>query len=241
MRITPHGFHGDYVRSRSSWVGYIWNTMAEAVVPGVTELDSQERETRWEKFRESRRDKSIKIAKAKISKKRKLSEAEKVAHSKVPLELLAREWLNEQNASNETQWYMVETLLPTLVIGLEKLLDEVSMRGLEDTTEPQPDFNPLNFIAQYLMRNNPRYSNTTEAHPYSRTMREVSEQLKKMASAIDENKLAELREQTKQRREERDRCELMKDAEEMRRRGLIKEAFLQWMLKSEEEVSIGEV
>ncbi len=211
--------------------------MAEAVV----ELDSREKEKRWERFRENRKEQSTKISKAKISRKRKLTEAEKAAHGQVPLELLAREWLNEQNAGNETRWYMVETLLPTLVIGLEKLLDEVSMRGLENTADQQADFNPVNFIAQYLMRNNPRYSNSAEAHPYSRTMRDVSEQLKKLVHAIDENKLAELREQTKLRREERDRHEAMKAAEEERRRGLIKEAFLQWMLQSEEEVSVGEV
>lgn len=211
--------------------------MAEAVV----ELDSREKEKRWERFRENRKEQSTKISKAKISRKRKLTEAEKAAHGQVPLELLAREWLNEQNAGNETRWYMVETLLPTLVIGLEKLLDEVSMRGLENTADQQADFNPVNYIAQYLMRNNPRYSNSAEAHPYSRTMRDVSEQLKKIVHAIDENKLAELREQTKLRREERDRHEAMKATEEKRRRGLIKEAFLQWMLQSEEEVSVGEV
>lgn len=204
-------------------------------------LDSWEKERRWEMFRESRKDKSIKISKARTAKKRKLSEVERTAHNKVPLELLAREWLNEQNASNETRSYLVETLLPTLVTGLEKLLDEVSMRGLEDCQEQQANFNPLNFVAQYLMRNNPRYSNFAEAHPYCRTMHEVSEELKKMAYAIDENKLAGLRSQTKLRREERERHEAMKIAEEKRRRGLIREAFLQWMLKSEDEISVGEV
>ena len=61
--------------------------------------------------------------------------------------------------------YMVEKLLPTLVVGMEKLLNEVSVRGLEDYKLPSDDFNPLNFIAQHLMRNNPRYSNFAEAHP----------------------------------------------------------------------------
>lgn len=234
MRTGGDCFHRNDVTA--CVVGHIWNKMAEAV-----ELDSREKEKRWERFRENRKDQSTKISKAKNSRKKKLTEAEKAAHGKVPLELLAREWLNEQNAGNEMRWYMVETLLPTLVIGLEKLLDEVSMRGLENTTEQQADFNPVNYIAQYLMRNNPRYSNSAEAHPYCRTMRDVSEQLKKIAHAIDEKKLAELRAQTKLRQEERDQLETMKAAEEKRRRGLIKEAFLQWMLQSEEEVSIGEV
>ena len=234
MRTGGDCFHRNDVTA--CVVGYIWNKMAEAV-----EVDLREKEKRWERFRENRKNQSTKISKAKISRKKNLTEAEKAAHGKVPLELLAREWLYEQNAGTEMRWYMVETLLPTLVIGLEKLLDEVSMRGLENTTEQQADFNPVNYIAQYLMRNNPRYSNSAEAHPYCSTMRDVSEQLKKIAQAIDEKKLAELRAQTKLRREGRDRLEATKAAEEERRRGLIKEAFLQWMLQSEEEISIGEV
>ena len=204
-------------------------------------MDSRERERRREKFREDRKVKSVQISKAKAAKKRKITEAERAAHGKVPLELLAREWLNEQNATSETRCYMVEKLLPTLVIGLEKLLDEVSSRGLEEYRLQQADFNPVNFIAQYLMRNNPRYSNFAEAHPYCRTMREVSERLKKMAYAIDENKLAELKSQTRQRREERDRDEAAKTAEKKRRHGLVRDAYLQWMVKSEDGISIGEV
>lgn len=205
-------------------------------------LDSWDKEKLWERFRERRKDQSVQISKAKATKKRrKLSEAERVVHSKVPLELLAREWLSDQNASVEMRRYMVEKLLPTLVIGLEKLLNEVSMRGLEDYKLPSDEFNPINFIAQYLMRNNPRFSNFAEAHPYCRTMRAVSEELKRMAYAIDENRLAELKSKTRLRREERDRDEMMKVAEEKRRRGLIKDAYLQWMLKSEDGLSIGEV
>ena len=204
-------------------------------------IDSREKERRWEKFREDRKAKSILISKAKAAKKRRLTDAERAAHSKIPLELLAREWLNEQNASSDTRCYMVEKLLPTLVIGLEKLLNEVSLRGLEEYRLPQADFNPVNFVAQYLMRNNPRYSNFAEAHPYCRTMREVSEELKKMAYAIDENKLAELKAKTRQRRKERDRDEAAKMAEKKRRHGLIRDAYLQWMIKSEDGISIGEV
>ena len=204
-------------------------------------VESREKQKRWEIFRERRKVKSVQISNAKAAKKRKLTEAERAAHSKVPLELLAREWLDEQNASNETRSYVVEKLLPTLVIGLEKLLDEVSMRGLEDCKTQQADFNPVNFIAQYLMRNNPRYSNFAEAHPYCRMMREVSEELKKMAYAIDENRLAELREKTKLQREERDRDEAVKAAEEKRRRDLIKDAYFNWVVRPEEGISNEEV
>lgn len=44
----------------------------------------------------------------------------------IPLELLAREWLNQQDAGPETKAYLVERLLPTLIMGLETLLTKVS-------------------------------------------------------------------------------------------------------------------
>lgn len=43
----------------------------------------------------------------------------------IPLELLAREWLSQQDGGPETKAYLVERLLPTLIMGLEKLLTEV--------------------------------------------------------------------------------------------------------------------
>ena len=49
----------------------------------------------------------------------------------------------------------------------------MSLRSLEESEGHNPDFNPVNYLAQYLMRNNPRYSNFAEAHPYCRSMKEV--------------------------------------------------------------------
>ena len=43
----------------------------------------------------------------------------------IPLELLAREWLGQQDGGPEIKAYLVERLLPTLIMGLEKLLTEV--------------------------------------------------------------------------------------------------------------------
>ena len=43
----------------------------------------------------------------------------------VPLELLAKEWLTWHGGEAETRAYLVERLLPTLVMSLESLLTEV--------------------------------------------------------------------------------------------------------------------
>lgn len=174
-------------------------------------------------------------------KQSELTQQERAAQRHVPLELLASEWLTEQRAGFDTRAYLAENLLPTLVLGAEKLLTEVSLRGIAECEETQPDFNPVNYLAQYLMRNNPRYSNFAEAHPYCRTMHEVTEKLKRMAVSVDENKLAGLKAHMRQRREERERREAVQTQEEGRRESVLKEVFTRWSPEGKEEVCLRQV
>lgn len=113
--------------------------------------------------------------------------AKKLAR-KIPIEVLARDWLNDNEATLEVRTYMVDKVLPTLILGVEKLLSEADKRGLTDENMDDADFNPINFLAQYMMRNNPRYSNFSEASPYVRGIREVSEELKKQLFNIEDNR-----------------------------------------------------
>lgn len=53
----------------------------------------------------------------------------------------------------------------------------------------RPKFNPIDMLGQYLMRNNPKYSNFPEASPYARGLREVAEELKRQVFDLDSNKL----------------------------------------------------
>ena len=111
--------------------------MAAAIVSsvGVEVATKEEKESdssssyirRWEAFRERRTDAYEKISRRAAVRKRlsELSPQERMVHRSMPLELLAREWLNEQRASIENRAYLVDKVLPTLVIGVEKLLDEV--------------------------------------------------------------------------------------------------------------------
>ena len=71
---------------------------------------------------------------------------------------------------------------------MERLLKEVDEKGLSTTNRFEPEFNPINFLAQYLMRNNPRYSNFAEASPYVRGLRQVSEELKQELFTFEDNR-----------------------------------------------------
>ena len=55
------------------------------------------------------------------------------------------------------------------------------------------NFNPINFLAQYLMRNNPKYNNQNETSHYVRSMREVYQELRDQMFEIQGNKLVYLK------------------------------------------------
>ena len=120
--------------------------------------------------------------------------------AQVPMDVLASEWLDTTPANIETRRYLVEKLLPTLVLGLEKLLQDVERKGLVDQDTLSDQFNPINTLAQYLMRNNPRFSNFPEASPYMQSMRLVEQELKERAYELSGNRLARLSADVERRR-----------------------------------------
>ena len=106
----------------------------------------------------------------------------------IPLHMLAIEWFNKIDASIETRAYLVENFLPMLVLGCEKVLKDAQKRNLVEQNKKEADFNPINLLAQYLMRNNPKYNNHNETSAYVRTTREVYHQLREQMFAFQENK-----------------------------------------------------
>ena len=106
----------------------------------------------------------------------------------IPLQLLALEWFNKIDASIETRAYLVENFLPILVLGCEKILKDAQLKHLIDSNKREANFNPINLLAQYLMRNNPKYNNSNETSAYVRTMREVYQELREQMFAFQENK-----------------------------------------------------
>ena len=80
----------------------------------------------------------------------------KINLHELALEMLTQDWL-KKDADPSTLLYLTEKVLPVLVMSLEQLLVVVSRKGLEDQEGFRDDFNPVNFLAEYLMRHNPRY------------------------------------------------------------------------------------
>ncbi len=119
------------------------------------------------------------------------NEAYKITRQ-IPLKLLALDWLNNITPSVETRAYLIENFLPILILGCEKLLKEAQNRNLIDNNHQKVDvnFNPINYLAQYLLRNNPKYNNQNETSHYVRSMREVYQELRDQMFEIQGNKLA---------------------------------------------------
>lgn len=106
----------------------------------------------------------------------------------IPLNMLAIEWFNKIDASIEMRAYLVENFLPILVLGCEKILKDAQKKNLVESNKEDVDFNPINLLGQYLMRNNPKYNNHNETSAYVRTMREVYQELREQMFAFQENK-----------------------------------------------------
>jgi hypothetical protein len=107
---------------------------------------------------------------------------------KIPIQVLAAEWFSRIDSSTENRTYLMENFLPVLVLGCEKVLNEAQAKQLVVQNKKDPNFNPINHLAQFLMRNNPKFSNQNESSPYVRTMREVYQELKEQMNSIQGNK-----------------------------------------------------
>jgi hypothetical protein len=143
------------------------------------------------------------------------------------LDVLAGDWLDNIGASVELRRYLVEKLFPTLVMGLERLLVEADKRGelsaVSDDVPHNEDvsaqhaiegsvfihpLNPVDFVAQYLMRNNPKYSNFAEASPYMQSLKVIEQELQARAYELSGNRAARLSAEVDRRRKAIEQAQL---------------------------------
>ncbi|XP_039261348.2 EF-hand calcium-binding domain-containing protein 5-like isoform X2 [Styela clava] len=171
---------------------------------------------------------------------------------KLPMDVLAEEWFSSDEKSAEIRVYLIENLMPTLILGLEKVLLEAEKRNLIEKDNigsesadpggnyllPRPTFNPINSLAQYLMRNNPKFSNFPEASPYARGLRSVAEDLKRQVFDLKNNRVAELREEARTKRKELEESETRKIEEEMKRKSLMRKQFEMWLLDETQKLHL---
>uniref|UniRef100_H2Y3N1 EF-hand domain-containing protein n=1 Tax=Ciona intestinalis TaxID=7719 RepID=H2Y3N1_CIOIN len=160
----------------------------------------------------------------------------------LPMDMLAQEWFSENAVTSEMRVYLIDKLLPTLVLGVEKVLLEAEKKGLIEGYNPDGEtsrkFNPINLLAQYLMRNIPKYSNLSETSPYIRGLRAVAENLKRDVFDLEANKLAKLKMEARRQREAMEARERQKTEDRLHRERLLKLQYSQWLADSSGRVQL---
>ncbi|KAJ3388842.1 EF-hand calcium-binding domain-containing protein 5 [Lobulomyces angularis] len=169
------------------------------------------------------------------------------------VQTLTYDFLDVTDAGLDFRAYLVETTLPSVIVAIDKLLQEVERRNLvnenifsNDGTDDEnksnlrcqrPIFDPLNWLAQYLYRNNPRYANfsNSTASPYAKGMHEAGMQLKSRLFELETNKRAKKRAEELLRKQEEAHEKMIKAAQDYERQRTFEQIlpaiFAKWSTK----------
>ncbi|XP_039742137.1 EF-hand calcium-binding domain-containing protein 5 [Pteropus medius] len=165
-----------------------------------------------------------------ICKDNEKKELEKKAQKKLPKDNLAKEWFNTENMTLNTRAYLLDKLLPTLVPGVEKMLMQVENKKLLTEIDIPIKFDPINYLGEYLMRNNPNYIKDSRMSGYQRVMRDVTEDLKIHVPSTICNRVSKMKEKVKQKQEQRESINEVKVKVANTRKQALQEQFNEWIL-----------
>ncbi|XP_047614359.1 EF-hand calcium-binding domain-containing protein 5 [Phacochoerus africanus] len=165
-----------------------------------------------------------------IDKENLKKELEKKTEEKLPKDNLAKEWFNTETMTLNTRAYLLDKLLPTLVPGMEKMLMQVEKKKLLTEADIPTKFDPINHLGEYLMRNNPNYIKDVELSGYQRVMRDVTEDLKMYVPNTIYNRVSKMKENIKQKREQRESINEVKVKVANTRKHALLEQFNEWIL-----------
>ncbi|RXM92597.1 Nuclear speckle splicing regulatory protein 1, partial [Acipenser ruthenus] len=138
--------------------------------------------------------KALELQQRKAAELKREREAGEKLERRVAVDMLASDWFTPDKQTAHTRAYLLEGLLPTLLPGLEKLLTEAGNRQLLEERAPggqagaEQEFNPINYLAQHLMRNHPKICPSDPSHPYTRGLRQVLQQLKEEQVDLEDNR-----------------------------------------------------
>ncbi|XP_032563563.1 EF-hand calcium-binding domain-containing protein 5 isoform X1 [Chiroxiphia lanceolata] len=161
---------------------------------------------------------------------------EKKTEKREPCDSLAREWYSEERETLNTRIYLLDKLLPTLIPGVENLLMEVERKHVLVSDKDPSTFDPINYLAEYLMRHNPLYSVSTKPGPYVRGMRMVVEELKSLMQGTTSERLVKMKAEAKDKREAREEMERKKAEEREMRKETLAALFKEWTVDGKHRI-----
>ncbi|XP_055982482.1 EF-hand calcium-binding domain-containing protein 5 [Sorex fumeus] len=143
---------------------------------------------------------------------------------------LAKEWFDIEHMTLDTRTYLLDKLLPTLVPGVEKMLMQVEKKQLQKESDIPIKFDPITYLGEYLMRNNPYHVKDMGMSAYQRVMKEVTEKMKVHVPDTVGHRVKKLKESVKEKREQRERVDKVKFKVISIRKQALEEQFEEWIV-----------
>ncbi|XP_029417335.1 EF-hand calcium-binding domain-containing protein 5 [Nannospalax galili] len=159
----------------------------------------------------------------------KKEQEQKIA-KKLPEDNLAKEWFNTESMTLTTRVYLLDNLLPTLIPGVEQMLMQVEKKKLLTKADIPAKFDPINYLGEYLMRNNTHYIKDPGMSGYQRVMKDVMEDLKIHVPDTISHRVSKMKENIKQKRQQREYISRVKGKVASMRRQALEEQFSEWVL-----------
>ncbi|XP_055244546.1 EF-hand calcium-binding domain-containing protein 5 isoform X2 [Gorilla gorilla gorilla] len=195
-----------------------------------TELKSKPEHT-WKKNLFERMEARAQAMQQKIIDKENLKKKlEEKAEKKLPRDNLAKEWFNTESMTLNNSAYLLDKLLPTLVPGVENMLTQVEKKKVLTEADTPSKFDPINYLGEYLIRNNPNYIKDPGMSGYQRVMKEVTEDLKIYVPDTICNRVSKMKENVKQNRKQRESIDKIKVKVANTRKQALQEQFDEWIL-----------
>ncbi|XP_056414964.1 EF-hand calcium-binding domain-containing protein 5 isoform X2 [Hyla sarda] len=170
----------------------------------------------------------LKLQQEMLKNIKKQREHEEKVRKEAPADVLAREWFSQDKSSVGTRSYLLEQLMPSVVHGVESLLMELEKKKvLEDDSNK---FDPVNFLGEFLMRQNPKFFSGTEKTAYIRGLEQVIADLKNNVFDLEFNRLGQLKEELKYNQDNREQVESIQSQVMEKRKGALSLQFQEWTL-----------
>ncbi|XP_058300946.1 EF-hand calcium-binding domain-containing protein 5 isoform X5 [Hylobates moloch] len=116
------------------------------------------------------------------------------------------------------------------VPGVENMLTQVEKKKVLTEADTPSKFDPINYLGEYLMRNNPNYIKDPGMSGYQRVMKEVTEDLKIYVPDTICNRVSKMKENVKQNRKQRESIDKIKVKVANTRKQALQEQFDEWIL-----------
>ncbi|XP_060244302.1 EF-hand calcium-binding domain-containing protein 5 [Meriones unguiculatus] len=165
-------------------------------------------------------------------------EQERKSVKRLPDDDLGREWLNTDCLTLATRAYLLDKLLPTLVPGVEQMLMQIEKRKILSQADIPTKFDPINYLGEYLMRNNTNYVKDQDMSGYQRVMKDVTEELKVHVPDTIGNRVSKMKEKVKEKREQREYISTVKVQVASVRKQALEEQFSEWVLNTKGMIPI---